>query len=148
MFKCHLLFNTDPITAGFGTYEAKGGEGGRYQSLQLQGFVIRMGLKKGLVVSSRHEEDTVHVWPEVGGLADPLIKTPLNLKKRVVKGVHGGDHAELLTPYLWRLVVTGYGPGDCDPFQRHILTAFSPSDDLISRQPSTVLQPGCASHVF
>lgn len=81
-------------------------------------------------------------------MADPLIKTPFNLKKRVVKGVHGGDHAELLTPCLWRLVVMGYGPGECDPFQRHILTAFSPGDDLISRQPSTALQPGCASHVF
>lgn len=48
----------------------------------------------------------------VGLVADPLIKTPFNLKKRAVKGVHGGDHAELLTPCLWRLVVMGYGPGE------------------------------------
>lgn len=81
-------------------------------------------------------------------MAHPLIKTPFNLKKRVVKSVHGRDHAVLLTPCLCRLVVMGYGPGECDPFQRHILTAFSPGDDLISRQLSTVLQAGCVTYVF
>lgn len=122
MFKCHHLFNADPITAGFRTYKARGGGG--YQLLQLKGFVIGMGLQKELVVSSRHEEDTVHIWPEVGVVVDPLIKTPFNLKKRVVKSVYGHDHAVLLTPCLWRVVVMGYGPGECDPFQRHLNGIF------------------------
>lgn len=83
--------NTDKITAGLRTYKNSDSIWSHVPYLQLQCYVIGIGLQKRPIGSSRHEEAhspcLTTTW---GVVADPLIKTSFNLKKgvwRVTTGV-------------------------------------------------------------